>query len=86
MVEDDDTMVEHDDPTAPCPLAIGGRGPYPRHCRACMNALRPPRPYQVYDYLGRIITSTRIDAPLWMTAIPKNAIAIYASASPLPRL
>lgn len=33
------------------------------HCRQCRNAIRvsKPRPYQVYDYLGRCITSDCIE-------------------------
>jgi hypothetical protein len=72
---------EDDDPTAQCPLALNGLGPYDGHCRACVRALRPPRGYQTYDYLGRPIVSTKIDIPLWITsqpAIPRNAIAICA--------
>jgi hypothetical protein len=50
-----------DDPTVQCPLALNGKGPYPRHCRSCINRLRPPRGYRTYDYLGRCITSDSVD-------------------------
>jgi len=52
---------DDDDPTQQCPLALNGRGPYRDHCIACVNALRPPRPYQVWDYLGRPIVCDRMD-------------------------
>jgi hypothetical protein len=87
MVEDDDAMVEHDDPTAQCPLALNGRGPFKGHCRACDNRLRPPRGYQVYDCWGRVIVSDRIDVPLWITSQPFTSRSVTVTfASALPRL
>lgn len=50
-----------DDPSRQCVLALNGGGPIPFHCASCNNALRPPRGYQVYDYLGRVIVSTKVE-------------------------
>ena len=50
-----------DDPTVQCWLALNGKGPYAEHCVACVNALRPLRGYQVWDYLGRPIVSTSVE-------------------------
>ncbi len=72
---------EDEDPTAQCPLALNGLGPYEDHCRACVRALRPPRGYQTFDYLGRPIVSTRIDVTLWVTSQPTRSskgIATFA--------
>jgi hypothetical protein len=35
------------------------------HCQRCANLIRAcrPRPYQVWDYLGRPIVGTAIEAP-----------------------
>ena len=52
---------EDEDPTAQCPLALNGLGPYKGHCTACDNKLRKPREYQTYDYLHRPIVADRID-------------------------
>lgn len=50
-----------DDPTRQCWLGLNGLGPYPGHCVACANALRPPRPYKVYDEYGMPIVSDCIE-------------------------
>jgi hypothetical protein len=54
---------EDEDPCAQCPLALDGFGPYPDHCRACVRALRPPRPYPIRWANGNIIVSDWIEAP-----------------------
>jgi hypothetical protein len=43
--------------TMQCPLALNGRGPEKGHCQACDNNLRPPKPYPIRDYLGRVVVS-----------------------------
>jgi hypothetical protein len=70
---------EDEDPTAQCPLALNGLGPFKGHCHACDNRLRPPRPYRVWDEYGMPIVSDKVDV-LCLSHIPRNAIATFASA------